>query len=132
MLKAVFPGSFDPFHDGHLYVLKKSLSFFDNVKLLVSNNSSKVHKNSLLKRKENIVKYLKKNNINNIIVDINDGSTMDYCKRNNIIFLIRGIRDKKDIEYEENLCLKYKENNKNIIIVYFYSPKNLINKHSSN
>lgn len=132
MLKAVFPGSFDPFHEGHLYVLKKSLSFFDSIIVLVSNNSLKKHKKSLQDRKEHIIKYLKKNNISNVIVETNDGLTMEYCKKNNIIFLIRGIRDKNDIEYEQNLYYKYKEINSKIVIVYFYSTKNLINKHSSN
>lgn len=132
MSKAIFPGSFDPFHEGHLYVLKKSLYFFDNVIVLVANNSSKKHKKSLQKRKENIIKYLKKNNINNVIVEINQGLTMEYCKKNNAIFLIRGIRDKNDIEYERELYFKYKDINPNIIIVYFYSSKNLINEHSTN
>ena len=131
MLKAVFPGSFDPFHEGHLYVLKKSLSFFDNIIVLVSNNSLKKHKKSLQDRKELILKYLKKNNISNVIVEINDGLTMEYCKKNNIIFLIRGIRDNNDIEYEQNLYHQYQEINSKIVIFYFYSTKNLINKHSS-
>lgn len=132
MLKAVFPGSFDPFHEGHLYVLKKSLSFFDSIIVLVSNNSLKKHKSSLQDRKEYILKYLKKNNISNVIVETNDGLTMEYCKKNNIIFLVRGIRDKNDIEYEQNLYHQYKEINSKIVIVYFYSTKNLINIHSTN
>ena len=41
MRKAVFPGSFDPFTLGHLDILKRSLSLFDEITVGVGGNNEK-------------------------------------------------------------------------------------------
>ena len=41
MRKAIFPGSFDPFTLGHLDILKRSLSLFDEIIVGVGRNSQK-------------------------------------------------------------------------------------------
>ncbi len=128
---AIFPGSFDIFHDGHLFVLKKSLYFFDKIIILVCNNSFKNHNYSLEFRKNNIINIIKNNNIKNVVVNTNSGSTMKYCETHNILNLIRGIRDNKDYEYEQNLLNDYKSSFKNIKILYIYSNDKFRNIRSS-
>ena len=128
---AIFPGSFDVFHDGHMFILKKALFFYDKVIILVSNNDNKKHKTDLLTRKENIINIIKKNNIQNVVIDHNTGYTIDYCCKHKIFNLVRGIRDKHDFFYELNLCSEYKKNNANINILYIYSSLDFINIRSS-
>ena len=41
MRKAIFPGSFDPFTLGHLDILKRSLSLFDEITVGVGRNNEK-------------------------------------------------------------------------------------------
>lgn len=128
---AIFPGSFDHFHDGHIYVLVKSLYFFDKVIILVSNNENKKHNYTLEYRKKIILDIIKKNNIKNVVVNINPGKTMDFCKFYNIKYIVRGIRNNLDKKYELELFKKYYNDNSNIHILYFYSAESTKHIHSS-
>ncbi|WP_222563364.1 adenylyltransferase/cytidyltransferase family protein [Spiroplasma clarkii] len=41
-MKAIYPGSFNPFHEGHLQILKKARKIFDLVYLVISKNILKI------------------------------------------------------------------------------------------
>lgn len=123
---AIFPGSFDVFHEGHLFVLRKALNFFDQIIILVSNNPNKIHKSTLKQRCNNIETILKNNNIiKNVVVSGNSGLTAQYCHNHKIKFIIRGIRDYSDIIYESDLAQKYHKVNSNLKFIYIYAD----NKH---
>ena len=78
---AIYPGSFDPMTIGHLDILKRSLSLFDEVIVLIAVNNRKKSRFSVEKRLEMIKEITK--NMPNVKVDFTDGLTIDYARKVN-------------------------------------------------
>lgn len=101
MKKAVYPGSFDPFSNGHLDIVKRASKLFDELHILVSYNLNKKTNFSKDERVSMIKKCVK--SLNNVIVDSYDGLVVNYCKENSIDIIVRGLRNYSDYENEFNL-----------------------------
>ncbi|MEH6987907.1 pantetheine-phosphate adenylyltransferase [Cytobacillus firmus] len=95
---AVCPGSFDPITYGHLDIIKRAAKVFEQVYVVVLNNSSK---NPLFNVEERIhlIKEVTKD-LKNVKVDSFQGLLMDYAKSVNANAVIRGLRAVSDFEYE--------------------------------
>ena len=100
---AFYPGSFDPFTNGHLHVVRTACKLFDKVIIGIGTNILKERRFSNTLMKEAIEQTLKDENISNAKVIIYDGLSVDVAKENNCAFLIRGLRNDMDYQYEENL-----------------------------
>ena len=98
MRKAIYPGTFDPFTNGHLDILERSLLLFDEVVVLVSSSSKKRTLFSVEERVEMIREIVKGKK--NIRVESSEGLLMDYASKNQIRAVIRGLRGQSDFEYE--------------------------------
>lgn len=100
---AIYPGSFNPFHDGHISIIKKSLKLFDLVYVIVTKNPDKLVDNNFLVNKKKIECIYKNNN--KVIVLINKSKlTSDLAKELNAKFIVRSSRSNIDFEYELNLA----------------------------
>ncbi|MDO5561620.1 MAG: pantetheine-phosphate adenylyltransferase [bacterium] len=104
-MKAFYAGSFDPFTNGHLYVLRQAAQIFDQVILGIGQNPNKKRNFSAGKMKELIEKVLKQEGLNNVSVVVYDGLTVKAAENVQAHFLIRGLRNGVDYDYEENLAL---------------------------
>ena len=102
MSKAIFPGSFDPFTLGHLDVLKRSLSLFDEITVGIGKNDQKKTMFSEQQRIEFIKKCFK--NESKIKVESYEGLTIDFCKKIGAKFIVRGIRNNGDFEFEKAIA----------------------------
>ncbi len=98
-----YAGSFDPFTNGHLHVLKKSLQLFDSVIIGIGTNPEKTRRFNKEIMKEAIQKLMIKQNFPNVSIITYDGLCVDAAKKHNATFLVRGIRNGMDYEEEENL-----------------------------
>lgn len=98
MKRAVYPGSFDPVTYGHLDVIKRAASVFDELIVSILNNKEKKPLFSLEER----VKILEKatEGLPNVKVDSFSGLLIDYAKEKDIHVAIRGLRAITDFEYE--------------------------------
>lgn len=98
MKKAVYPGSFDPVTYGHLDIIKRAASIFDELTVSVLNNKEKKPLFSVEER----VKILEEatRDLSNVKVDSFSGLLIDYTRKNNIPVAIRGLRAVTDFEYE--------------------------------
>ena len=103
MKQAFYPGSFDPFTNGHLHVVKTACNLFDMVIIGIGINFQKERRFSNIAMKKAIEETLLLENIDNAQVIIYDGLSVDAAKENNCNFLIRGLRNDMDYQYEENL-----------------------------
>jgi pantetheine-phosphate adenylyltransferase len=95
---AVCPGSFDPITFGHLDIITRAAKVFDELYVVVLNNSSKQPLFSVDERIELINMVTK--NIPNAKVDSFQGLLVDYAESVNANAIIRGLRAVSDFEYE--------------------------------
>ena len=99
---AVFAGSFDPFTLGHLDIVRRAASLFDELWVLLAVNASKKYYFDEATRAEMVRKAVA--DIPNVKVDVYDGLTVDFAKRVGAKFLVRGIRGAADVEYEQTVA----------------------------
>ena len=98
MIRAIYPGSFDPVTNGHIDIAKRALRIVDELVIGVLNNSNKTALFSADER----VKMLRQvsENIPNVHVDSYYGLLMDYARKINCHIAVRGLRAVTDFEYE--------------------------------
>ena len=123
--KAVYAGSFDPFTNGHLVMVKKVSKLFDWVYVVMANNSKKHRTYDIDKMKEVIQEILKDNALYNVAVVTYDGLVADFCREHDVQYLIRGLRNNMDYNYEENISDINKLINPNVESVYFRAENDL-------
>lgn len=116
---AIYPGSFDPFTNGHLDVVKKSAALFDRVVVAIGINSSKKRSYDTETMKTAIEQALLDNGIYNCEVCYYSGLVAEYAKENDIGYMIRGLRNTTDYNYEENIAEVNKLINPELEYVYF-------------
>ena len=102
MKKAIFPGTFDPFTIGHFSVVKRALTFMDEIIIGIGVNDSKRPWFPTERRVEMIrALYADKPRIS---VEAYSGLTVDFARERGAGFIIRGIRTVHDFEYEETIA----------------------------
>lgn len=116
---AIYPGSFDPFTNGHLDIVKKASKLFHKVYITIGVNPEKMRTYLPEEMLDAIRATLEKNNITNCVVCTCEGLIAEYTKENNIGYMIRGLRNNMDYNYEENLAEVNKLINPTLEYVYF-------------
>lgn len=103
-INAMFPGSFNPIHKGHLDIIKRASKLFAKLYVVVSINDYKPQTVSCKVRLERATKAVAKLNLKNVIVVGNKGLTVKFAKQNNISVIIRSIRNYIDAVYEIDMA----------------------------
>ncbi len=103
MKRVLIPGSFDPITIGHYDIIKRCSEIFDEVYVVVFQNTEKKGKGIFTG--EDCLEMLKiaVNDLDNVYTDITDTLVVDYAKESNIDFIVKGVRDTIDFEYEYDL-----------------------------
>lgn len=117
--RAIYPGSFDPFTNGHLDIVKKSAALFEEVLVVIGVNAQKKRAFSGEKMKTAIELALKEQNITNVQVIVYEGLVAEFAKEHKIKYMIRGLRNNMDYNYEENIAEVNKLINPDMEYVYF-------------
>ena len=117
--RAIYPGSFDPFTNGHLDIVKKAAPLFDEVIILIGINAKKRRDFDSENMKTAIEATLHEMNLRNVRVAIFEGLVAQYAKENGIRYMIRGLRNNMDYNYEENIAEVNKLINPEMEYVYF-------------
>jgi len=112
MNRAIYPGTFDPITLGHLNIIEKACSIFDEVILAVADVTDKNTTFSLEERrdlcKEACIKYPR------VKIATFSGLFVDFARSQNCRIMIRGMRAVSDFEYELSLALTNKKLNPDI------------------
>ncbi|AQQ53812.1 pantetheine-phosphate adenylyltransferase [Planococcus lenghuensis] len=95
---AIVPGSFDPVTLGHLDIIKRAAVIFDELHVVVLNNSSKKPLFDVEERMELLRKVTE--DIANVQVSSFQGLLVDYAAEVNADAVVRGLRAVSDFEYE--------------------------------
>ena len=96
--RAIYPGSFDPITFGHIDLIQRMSGHYDEIIVLIADNTSKASLFSAEERKALVEKCLQK--INNVRVDVYNGLTVDYAKKAKASTILRGLRAISDFEFE--------------------------------
>lgn len=100
---AIYPGTFDPFTNGHLDLVLRSVRLFDRLIIAVTTNVKKTPLFSVPERMELIERSLPAGS--NISVESFSGLLVDYAEKRGSIIVIRGLRAVSDFEYEMQMAL---------------------------
>jgi pantetheine-phosphate adenylyltransferase len=100
---AVYAGSFDPVHNGHMFVIKEGSKLFDNLFVVIGNNTTKNHLFSKDEREEFVSELMVY--YPNIFVStlLENELTADFANKNRCDYMLRGLRDSQDLIYESSI-----------------------------
>lgn len=100
--KALFPGSFDPFTAGHLNILKRALTMFDEVTVAIGVN---IDKRGFFPTdvKMDIIRQATRG-LEGVDVIFYDNLTVDTCRELGIRHIVRGVRNMIDFETERSIA----------------------------
>ncbi|MCQ2177669.1 MAG: pantetheine-phosphate adenylyltransferase [Bacteroidales bacterium] len=100
--KALFPGSFDPFTAGHLNILTRALTMFDEVVVAIGVNQDKRGFFDTEQRMDIIRQAVA--GLKGVTVINYDGLTVDICRKHQIKHIVRGVRNMLDFENERAIA----------------------------
>lgn len=121
--RAIYPGSFDPITNGHVDIVHRSLTVFDEVTIVVAASS---RKNAFIEADER-VRLIKEifQDSKKIKVDRWDGLTMDYARQHGAHAVIRGLRAASDFEYEFMMAAMNKNLHPSVETFFMMTGQNL-------
>lgn len=120
---ALYAGSFDPFTNGHLDIVKRALKIFEELTIVIAVSPSKKSLISKDKRQsllEDIFKDEPK-----VKVDTWDGLIVDYARNHSIKSIVRGLRPTGDFEMEFQMASMNRKLNSETETVFFMTGENL-------
>lgn len=120
---AIFPGSFDPFTNGHLDVAKRGALLFDELIIAIGNNSTKQRYLPVAKMVEIIAGLF--SDEPHIKVQSYKGLTADFAREVGAHFLLRGLRNTTDFEYENTIAQANRHVNKDLETVFLITSPHL-------
>ncbi len=100
---ALYPGSFDPPHLGHLDIIRRAAAMFDRLVVAVAVNPHKAQFLAIENRLELLRGLVA--GLANVTVDRYQGATIAYARTHGIGVLLRGVRTGQDLEQERALAI---------------------------
>ena len=119
MVKAIYPGSFDPVHNGHLDIANRASGLFEKLIIAVYDSPPKNVLFSTEKRVSMVRDCIK--HLDNVEVTSFGNLATDFAKQVGAKFIVRGLRAGYDFEYESEMSLMWRNLNPNIDIVCMMS-----------
>jgi len=118
--RAIYPGSFDPVHFGHLDVIKRSTHLFSNLIIAVAASQSKGPLFSVEDRIAMLWEALGDDPAITILPL--EGLLVDFAREHGVFTVIRGLRAVSDFEFEFQMALMNRKLEPRLETVYL-TPK---------
>lgn len=98
MIRAVYPGTFDPVTNGHLDVIERAAKIFDELIVAVTTNPAKTPWFTLEERVEMLKECC--SHLPNVTVEAFDGLLVNFVRQKRAKVIIKGLRAVTDFDYE--------------------------------
>ena len=120
---ALFPGSFDPFTNGHLDVVRRGAGLFDEVIIAIGTNSSKQRYLPV----EWMMAQLEALFADEPRVSVRSyrGLTTEFARETGARYLLRGLRNTLDFEYENAIAQANRHLNPDLETVFLLTSPTL-------
>ena len=129
MRKIIYPGTFDPIHNGHIDIATRAAKLFDVLEFVVAINVEKEPLFTVEERLALIADSTK--HINNIKVNQFTGLVVDYAKDSDSIAIIRGLRHVSDFEFEFQMAMMNFHLNPDIASLFMMPDEKYIHLNST-
>ena len=126
---AVYPGTFDPIHNGHIDIATRAAKLFDVLEFVVAINVEKEPLFTVEERLSLITDSTK--HIKNIKVNQFTGLVVDYAKDSDSIAIIRGLRHVSDFEFEFQMAMMNFHLNPDIASLFMMPDEKYIHLNST-
>lgn len=118
---ALFPGTFDPFTLGHLDIVNRGLTIFDEVVVAIGVNTGKKHLFSLEQREQWVNELFE--NEPRVRVASYEGLTAKFAEQIGAQFILRGLRTTQDFTYEKQIAYVNEDMSPSINSVFLMSQQ---------
>ena len=129
MRKIIYPGTFDPIHNGHIDIATRAAKLFDVLEFVVAINVEKEPLFTVEERLALITDSTK--HIKNIKVNQFTGLVVDYAKSSDSIAIIRGLRHVSDFEFEFQMAMMNFHLNPDIASLFMMPDEKYIHLNST-
>jgi pantetheine-phosphate adenylyltransferase len=103
MIHAVFPGSFDPLHNGHLDIIRRAARLFDQVTVAVLNNSFKSTKLFGIEERLTIITESSQDLVN-VKAQAFEGLLVNFLREVQAQVILKSLRSSGDFDYELHMA----------------------------
>ena len=103
MKTIIYPGTFDPIHNGHINIAERAANLFDKLIFVVADNEQKAPMFTVKERVLMIERATE--HIKNITVGSTSDLIVNFAKSKKAVALIRGLRHVSDLEFEFQMAL---------------------------
>jgi pantetheine-phosphate adenylyltransferase len=109
---AIYPGTFDPIHNGHLEIVRRAQCTFDKVIISLGINPEKQTYFTVEERMDMISNSIR--DLSGVDCDSFEGLLVRYAESRGACAIVRGLRAVSDFEYEFQLALMNRKLSRNI------------------
>jgi pantetheine-phosphate adenylyltransferase len=99
MIHAVYPGSFDPLHNGHVDLIRRAARIYEKLTIAVLHNEAKANALFDTNERVEIIREVVEG-MEGVTVDSFDGLLADYTRKIGATVIVKGLRAISDFEYE--------------------------------
>jgi len=105
MRKGIYPGSFDPITNGHLDVLQRAATLFDELVVAIALDNQKSSLFSMEERVALLEQTVRDQNMKNVHVLPFNGLLVEFARKQEACAVVRGLRAVSDFEFEFQMAL---------------------------
>ena len=129
MRRIIYPGTFDPIHNGHIDIAARASKLFDELIFVVAVNADK---NPLLTAEERVQLILDSTpHLNNVTAQQFTGLVVNYAQDCDAVAIIRGLRHVSDFEFEFQMAMMNYHLNSNIASLFMMPGEKYIHLNST-
>ncbi|RMF08604.1 MAG: pantetheine-phosphate adenylyltransferase [Candidatus Neomarinimicrobiota bacterium] len=129
MKKVIYPGTFDPIHNGHVDIATRASRLFDVLIFAVADNPNKEPLFTVEERMDLIRRSTQ--HIPNVQVKSTRGLVVDFAREETAIALIRGLRHVSDFEFEFQMAMMNYHLNPSITTILMMPDEKYIHLNST-